>query len=61
MTTALPGHVNAFLMTDPRKPRHPWAAEAAPGAHHLVFSPDGRRAWVQNGLANIPGMNDGSI
>jgi len=61
VTTALPGHVNAFDITDPRAPRHLWAAEAAPGAHHLVFSPDGRRAYVQNGLANIAGLNDGSI
>lgn len=61
ITTALPGHLNAFDITDPQRPRHLWAAEAAPGAHHLVFSPDGRRAYVQNGLANIEGVNDGSI
>ena len=61
VTTAMPGHLNAFDITDPRAPRHLWAAEAAPGAHHLVFSPDGRRAYVQNGLANIAGINDGSI
>jgi DNA-binding beta-propeller fold protein YncE len=61
ITTALPGHLNAFDISDPQSPVHLWAAEAAPGAHHLVFSPDGRRAYVQNGLANIDGVNDGSI
>lgn len=37
------------------------ATEATGGAHHLVFSPDGSRAYVQNSLLNIKGMNDGSI
>lgn len=61
VTTALPGHLNAFDISDPREPRHLYAVEAAGGAHHLVFSPDGNRAYVQNSLINIPGMNDGSI
>lgn len=61
VTTALPGHLNAFDISDPRSPRHLYAVEAAGGAHHLVFSPDGGRAYVQNSLINIPGMNDGSI
>ena len=61
ITTALPGHLNAFDISDPQAPQHLWAAEAAPGAHHLVFSQDGSRAYVQNGLANIDGINDGSI
>jgi DNA-binding beta-propeller fold protein YncE len=61
VTTALPGHLNAFDITDPRAPRHLWASEAAAGAHHMVFSRDGSRAYVQNSLLNIEGMNDGSI
>jgi DNA-binding beta-propeller fold protein YncE len=61
VTTALPGHLNAFDISDPRAPQHLWAVEAAGGAHHMVFSPDGSRAYVQNSLLNIPGMNDGSI
>jgi hypothetical protein len=61
VTTALPGHLNAFDISDPRAPEHLWAVEAAGGAHHLVFSPDFTRAYVQNSLMNIPGMNDGSI
>lgn len=31
------------------------------GAHHLVFSEKGSLALVQNWLANIEGINDGSI
>lgn len=27
----------------------------------MVLSPDGSRAYVQNSLLNIEGMNDGSI
>lgn len=61
VTSANPGHLNAFDITDPRSPKHLWATETAGGAHHLVFSPDGRRAYVQNSLLNIEGMNDGSI
>lgn len=61
VTTALPGHLNAFDISDPRAPKHLYAVEAAGGAHHMVFSPDGSRAYVQNSLINIPGMNDGSI
>ncbi|SDZ58179.1 DNA-binding beta-propeller fold protein YncE [Jannaschia faecimaris] len=61
VTSAKPGNLNAFDITDPRAPRHLWATETAGGAHHLVFSPDGGRAYVQNSLLNIEGMNDGSI
>lgn len=61
VTTTAPGHVNAFDITDPLHPKHIGAAETAPGAHHLAFSEDGRLAFVQNGLANIEGINDGSI
>lgn len=61
VTTALPGHLNAFDITDPHAPKHLWATETAGGAHHLVFSADGSRAYVQNSLLNIEEMNDGSI
>lgn len=61
VTSAMPGHLNAFDITNPRAPEHLWATEAAGGAHHLVFSHDGSRAYVQNSLLNIEGMNDGSI
>lgn len=61
VTTTAPGHLNAFDITDPLAPKHLGAAETAPGAHHLVFSEDGSLALVQNGLANVEGINDGSI
>ena len=34
---------------------------AAEGAHHVAFTLDGRYAFVQNALLNLPGMSDGSI
>jgi len=61
VTSAMPGHLNAFDITDPRAPKHLWATETAGGAHHLVFSTDGSRAYVQNSLLNLEGLNDGSI
>lgn len=61
VTTASPGHVNAFDISDPRNPRHLGAVATAPGAHHMAFSADGALAFVQNGLMNIDGINDGSI
>ncbi len=61
VTTANPGHLNAFDITDPRDPKHLGAAATAGGAHHMVFSADGTQAFVQNGLLNLPGMNGGSI
>lgn len=38
--------------------RRPPTAE---GAHHFVFSPDRRYAFVQNSLMNLPGLSDGSV
>lgn len=61
VTTAAPGHINILDITDAEHPRHLAAVPAAPGAHHVAFSPDGQIAFVQNGLMNIDGINDGSI
>lgn len=61
VTTAMPGHVNAFDISDPLAPRHLGAVATAAGAHHMIFSADGRLAYVQNGLMNLEGINDGSI
>jgi DNA-binding beta-propeller fold protein YncE len=33
----------------------------AGGAHHVVFSPDEKYAFVQNSFLNLPDMDDGSI
>lgn len=61
VTTAKPGALNVFDIADTAKPRLIASVPAAEGAHHLVFSPDGRYAFVQNSLLNLPGLNDGSV
>jgi DNA-binding beta-propeller fold protein YncE len=61
VTTAKPGFVNVYDNSDPLKPTFLKAIPAAPGAHHLVLSPDERYLFVQNSLLNLPGMSDGSI
>ncbi|OGB91692.1 MAG: hypothetical protein A3G35_00560 [candidate division NC10 bacterium RIFCSPLOWO2_12_FULL_66_18] len=61
VTTAKPGHVSVYDVSDPQKPKFLKAIPAAAGAHHLVFSPDEAYLFVQNSLLNLPGMSDGSI
>jgi DNA-binding beta-propeller fold protein YncE len=61
VTTAKPGHVNVYDVSDPQKPKFLKAIPAAAGAHHLAFSPDERYLFVQNSLLNLPGMSDGSV
>jgi hypothetical protein len=61
-TTIQPGHLHIFdIGEDPLKPRLLKTLPAAQGAHHFAFSPDCRLAFVQNGVLNLPGLNDGSI
>lgn len=61
LTTAKSGHVNVYDNADPQHPKFLKAIPAAPGAHHLVLSPDEQYLFVQNSLLNLPGMSDGSI
>jgi DNA-binding beta-propeller fold protein YncE len=61
VSTAMPGHLNTYDITDPATPRLLHTVATAGGAHHMVFSPDGRHAYVQNSFINLPGMHDGSI
>ncbi len=61
VTAAKPGVVNVYDVADPAQPRFLQTIPAAPGAHHLVFSPDEKYLFVQNSLLNLPGMDDGSI
>ena len=61
VTTAKPGHVNVYDVSDPHRPKFLKAIPAAAGAHHLVLSPDEAYLFVQNSLLNLPGMSDGSI
>ncbi len=61
VTTAKPGYLNIFDINEPQNPKLLQAIPTAPGSHHLVFSPDGRYAFVQNSFLNLPEMRDGSI
>ena len=62
VTTAKPGQMHIFdLSAGPGKPRLLKSIPAAEGAHHIAFTLDGRYAYVQNALLNLPGMSDGSI
>jgi DNA-binding beta-propeller fold protein YncE len=62
VTTAKPGHLHIFqLGADPTKPKLLKSIATAEGAHHVAFTTDGRYAYVQNALLNLPGMSDGSV
>ena len=61
VTTAKPGHMHIFDTTKPAQPKLLKSIPAAEGAHHVAFTKDGRYAFVQNTLLNLPGMSDGSI
>ncbi|KPK28721.1 MAG: hypothetical protein AMJ61_01440 [Desulfobacterales bacterium SG8_35_2] len=62
VTTGIPGHLNIFdISQNPEKPKLVKSIKTAAGAHHVVFSPDKRYAFVQNNLLNLPGLSDGSI
>jgi DNA-binding beta-propeller fold protein YncE len=62
VTTAKPGQLHVFdLSAGPGKPRLVKSIAAAEGAHHVAFTKDGRYAYVQNALLNLPGMSDGSV
>src|SRR5437667_7825822 len=62
VTTAKPGHMHIFdLSKDARQPKLLTSIPTAEGAHHIAFTKDGRYAYVQNALLNLPGMSDGSI
>lgn len=62
VTTAKPGAMHIFDLGDgPAKPKLLKSIATAEGAHHVAFTLDGRYAYVQNTLLNLPGMSDGSI
>ncbi len=61
VTVAKPGVVTVYDLGDLAPPRFLQTIPAAPGAHHLVFSPDEKYLFAQNSLLNLPGMDDGSI
>jgi DNA-binding beta-propeller fold protein YncE len=62
VTTAKPGHMHIFdLSAGAGQPKLLKSIATAEGAHHVAFTLDGRYAYVQNTLLNLPGMSDGSI
>jgi DNA-binding beta-propeller fold protein YncE len=62
VTTAKPGHLHIFdLSAGAGKPKLTKSIATAEGAHHVAFTKDGRYAYVQNALLNLPGMSDGSV
>ena len=62
ITTAKPGSFHIFdISQDPGKPKLLHTLPAGEGAHHVAFTQDGRYAYVQNALLNLPGLSDGSI
>lgn len=62
VTTANPGALNIFDLSQAvTKPVLLKSIPTAGGAHHVVFSPDEKYAFVQNSFLNLPDMSDGSI
>jgi len=62
VTTANPGALNIFDIS--QSTGNPILIKSIPtagGAHHVVFSPDEKYAFVQNSFLNLPDMDDGSI
>jgi DNA-binding beta-propeller fold protein YncE len=63
ITTAMkPGHLHIFdISAGPTKPKLLKSIVTADGAHHVGFTPDFKRAYVQNSFINLPDMRDGSV
>jgi 6-phosphogluconolactonase (cycloisomerase 2 family) len=62
VTSDKPGHLHVFdLSAGTAKPKLRKSIPAAQGAPHVAFTKDGRSAYAQNMLLNLPGMSDGSI
>lgn len=62
ITSADPGKLHIFdISEDPMSPNLIKNISAAGGSHHVAITKNENLAFVQNGLLNIPGINDGSI
>lgn len=63
VTTGKPGHMHVFDVKGANlmKPKLLKSIPAGEGAHHIAFTKDGRYAYVQNALLNLPGLSDGSV
>lgn len=61
VTFAIPGVVNEYGLENPEQPELLRTLPAMPGAHHTLFSGDGKYMFVQNNLLNLDGLNSGTI
>ena len=63
VSTGKPGHMHIFDVggANLMKPKLLKSIPAGEGAHHIAFTKDGRYAYVQNALLNLPGLSDGSV
>jgi len=63
VTTGKPGAMNIFDVSGSNimSPKLLKSIPAAEGSHHVAFTKDGRYAYVQNALLNLPGLSDGSV
>ena len=58
---AIPGVVNEYDLENAEEPKLVRTMPAMPGAHHTLFSSDGKYMFVQNNLLNLDGLNSGTI
>lgn len=58
---AIPGVVNEYSLENPEEPELIRTMPAMPGAHHTLFSENGKYMFVQNNLLNLEGLNSGTI
>ena len=62
ITSANPGKIHVFdISQDKMSPILIKSLKTAGGSHHVAITKNEEFAYVQNGLLNIPGINDGSI
>ena len=63
VTTGKPGSLHIFDTSGGNlmSPKLMKTIPAAEGSHHVAFTKDGRYAYVQNTLLNLPGLSDGSV
>jgi len=63
VTSGKPGRLYVFDVAGDKimSPKMLKTIPAAEGAHHVAFTKDGRYAYVQNALLNLPGLSDGSV
>lgn len=58
---AQPGAVDVYNIQDPQQPKYLRTLPAGAGAHHILFSDDGKYMFVQNNLLGLDAMNAGTI